>query len=155
VSPDRRSHRREREVSVFCDHLEIRAVNGGEPLSDEEIERELLRIARSRTRSQLQPRVAALRAMLKRRREEREQEPEEPIYSWRNPALTVEQQLAWFELDLQHAMACERGWSILPREWHDGRSGRVRRLQREADAICAAVDRFAAFDEWRARVNGS
>jgi hypothetical protein len=123
-------------------------VTSTESLTEEELERELVAIARSRNRSGLQPRVAAVRALLKRRREEREAEPDAPLYSWQNPALeTPEQRRQWLELDLIWVMSQELELSIGPDEWNR-RSARVRRLEREADAILRADDPDRAFADW-------
>jgi hypothetical protein len=120
--------------------------------TDEQIELELLRLTRSR-RPQLQPRVAALRAILKRRRDEERRAKPAPGYAWESEGLTGEQRLAWFELDLLSVMAQARGQWVGPAEWRRG-SARVRCLQREADEILGAPDPFAAFQEWRASLAG-
>lgn len=124
---------------------------GDEKLTDERIEAELLRVARGR-RSQLQPRVAALRAILKRRSDEERERRARPAAgdAWEGEGLSAEERLAWFELDLLPTMAAARGWWAGPSEWRGGSSRRMRRLRREADAILAAPDPFAAFAEWRA-----
>jgi hypothetical protein len=145
-------------------------MSGDEGLTDAQIERELVAIARSRRRTQLQPRASGLRAILRhrvearkaerreeerRRQEERRREEElrrkpPPAYSWEFDTLTDEQRREWLELDLVSTMAAERGWRYIgPAEWRRG-SRRVRRLQQEADAILRAPNPLEAFQEWRA-----
>jgi hypothetical protein len=117
-------------------------------MDDEQLERELLRVARGR-RTQLQPRVAALRALQAARREARRAKPP-PAWPWEADGLDAGQRLAWLQLDLLPVMAQTRGWWVGPADWRRGSSRRMRRLRREADEILAAPDPFAAFAQWRA-----
>jgi hypothetical protein len=121
---------------------------GDEELTNEGVERELMRIARSR-RPQLQARTAALRAILARRKEELRRPKPPPAYAWEGKRLTSEQRREWFALDLLSQMAQASDLWVGPDEWRRG-SSRVRRLQQQAEEILAADDPAAALERWRA-----